>query len=139
MQQNIAETDENPVKLDAKDRRILGVLFGDARTPFSVVAKRVRLSKEVVNYRVKRLADSGLLVGFNTVLDMKKIGWEMFFVFIRFRNIDIEGESVILAFLKNHPSVAQLFMTMGNYDAIIKVFVREAANDSGRAEVYLRS
>lgn len=116
------------ISLTVKDKRILGELFKNARTPFSVIAKRVRLSKESVNYRVKRLIESGLLVGFNTVLDVKKLGWEMFFVYIRLRNIDVEQEKVIFGFLGSHPNVAQLFKCVGSYDVILKVFVRHAAD-----------
>lgn len=124
---NNDETGE-AMELTVKDKRILGELFQNARTPFSVIAKKVRLSKESVNYRVKRLIESGLLVGFNTVLDVRKLGWEMFFVYIRLMNIDVGRESVILEFLKGHPNVAQLFKCVGNYDAIVKVFVRQAAD-----------
>lgn len=114
-----------PLNLDKKDKKILSNLFDNARTPISKIAKSVRLSKEVVNYRIKRLIGQNLLVGFNTVIDIKRIGWEMFYVYIRFRNIDVEKENEILEFLKNHENIAQLFKTIGNYDAIIKVFVKD--------------
>lgn len=128
----ISDDDNNKaggaVKLTVKDRRILGSLFGNARMPFSVIAREVRLSKEAVNYRVRRLMSSGLLAGFNTVIDVRKLGWEMFFVYVRFRNIDAEREGRILSFLESHPNVAQLFRCMGNYDAILKVFARHHAD-----------
>lgn len=119
---------EGRISLTVKDKRILGELFQNARTPFSVIARKVRLSKEAVNYRVKRLMNSGLLAGFNTVLDVRKLGWEMFFVYIRLRNIDVGRESTIFEFLKGHPNVTQLFKCVGNYDAIVKVFVRQTAD-----------
>ncbi len=124
MKVNKDNLENKALKLDAKDRKILAELFEDARAPFSVVARRVKLGKEAVNYRVKRLMRTGLLAGFNTVIDVKRLGWEMFFVYIRLRNIDSEKESEVLGFLERHPNVAQLFRCMGGYDAIIKVFVR---------------
>ena len=48
--------------LSTKDRRILKELFDNGRTPFSSIAKKVGLSKEVVNYRVKKLIDDFLEV-----------------------------------------------------------------------------
>jgi DNA-binding Lrp family transcriptional regulator len=124
---NITHKKENQSKLlDAKDRKVLSALFNDARSPFSTIAKKARISKESANYRVKRLAKEGFLVGFNTVVDVKKLGWNMFFVYIRFRKIDVEQESIILGYLAAHPNVAQVFRCLGNYDALIKVFVREA-------------
>ncbi len=115
------------VVVDAKDKKIIAALFDNSRTPLSVIGRKARLSKESVNYRLKRLMSNGLIVGFNTVLDIKKIGWEIFFVYIRFRDLNESKEKEILDYLKAHPNVAQLFKCMGNYDAIIKVFVQSYA------------
>ena len=102
--------------LQAKDKKILGELFDNARTPISQIAKKVRLSKESASYRLKGLLESGLLTGFNTVIDIKKIGWGAFFAYIRLRNIDIEEEKKIIDHLKNHPNIAWLVKCIGNYD-----------------------
>ncbi|MDO8480532.1 MAG: Lrp/AsnC family transcriptional regulator [Nanoarchaeota archaeon] len=109
---------------DQKDRNILRELFDDARKPFSVIAKNVRASKEVVNYRVKRMLDSGLLSGFNTVIDIERLGWQVFFVYVRLRNIDDTQEQSIIESLKRHKNVAWLIRCIGNYDVVMKVFVR---------------
>ncbi len=118
------EQEKLAIKIDAKDRKIISALFDNSRTPFSEIGRKARLSKESVNYRLKRLMNNGLIVGFNTVLDIKKMGWEIFFVYIRFRDLDEIKEKEILEYLKNHSNVAQLFKCMGNHDAIIKVFVK---------------
>ena len=125
MKEKIRKGEKSASILDAKDKKILKALFDDARASISSIAKKARLSKEVANYRIKRLMAQQLLAGFNTVMDIKKIGWEMFFVCIRLRNIDIAKENEILGFLKGHANIAQLFKCIGNYDIIIKVFVKQ--------------
>ncbi len=122
---------EQEIKLTEKDRKILGELFEDGRESFSAVGKKVGLSKELVNYRVNRLKEIGLLVGFNTVIDVKKLGWRMFFVYIRFKNINIAQQKTILGFLTAHRNVAQVFETMGNYDTVIKVFAKSIEDAQG--------
>jgi len=118
-----------PLKvLSIKDRRILKELFENGRLPFSVVAKRAGVSKEVVNYRVKRLLDTGILIGFNTVIDVNRLGWQIYFINIRLRNIDDAIEEEIIKYLINHPNVAQVLKCIGNYDLVIKVFVRDYAH-----------
>ncbi|VVB61153.1 putative HTH-type transcriptional regulator [uncultured archaeon] len=115
-----------PLKvLSTKDRRILRELFDDGRMPFSVVAKKVGLSKEVVNYRVKKMFDEGVLIGFNTVIDVNLIGWQIYFVNIRLRNIDDVVEEEIINLLTNHPNIAQVLKCLGNYDLVLKLFVRD--------------
>ena len=112
-------------KLQTKDKKILRELFNNARTPISQIARKVRLSKESVNYRIKRLLETGLLTGFNTVIDVKKIGWQTFFAYIRLKNVDIEEEKSIIDYLKNHPNIAWLIKCIGNYDLILKVFAKD--------------
>lgn len=115
-----------PLKiLTIKDRKILKELFDNGRTPFSVIAKKVGLSKEVVNYRVKKLIDKGILLGFNTVININKLGWQIYFINIRLRNIDDAVEQEIIKIMTNHPNIAQVIKCMGNYDLILKVFVKD--------------
>ena len=112
-------------KLDAKDKKILGELFNNARTPVSQIARKARLSKESANYRLKRLLESGLLTGFNTVIDVKKIGWQAFFAYVRLKNVDIDEEKAIIDCLKSHPNIAWLIKCIGNYDLILKIFAKD--------------
>ena len=115
-----------PLKvLSIKDRKILKELFDNGRTPFSVIARRVGLSKEVVNYRVKKLFDKGILIGFNTVIDVNKLGWQIYFINIRLRNIDEVVEEEIIELMTNHPNIAQVLKCIGNYDLVLKVFVKD--------------
>ena len=111
--------------LSIKDRKILKELFDDGRLPFSVIAKRVGLSKEVVNYRVKKIIDQEILIGFNTVIDVNKLGWQIYFVPIRLKNIDVVVEEEIINFMTKHPNVAQVLKCIGNYDLVLKFFVKD--------------
>ena len=115
-----------PLKiLTIKDRKILKELFDNGRVPFSVIAKKVGLSKEVVNYRVKKLIDKGILIRFNTVIDVNRLGWQIYFINIRLRNINDVIEKEIIKLMANHPNVAQVLKCMGTYDLILKVFVKD--------------
>jgi len=115
-----------PLKiLTIKDRKILKELFDNGRVPFSVIAKHVGLSKEVVNYRIKKLIDRGILIRFNTVIDVNRLGWQIYFINIRLRNINDVIEKEIIKLMVNHPNVAQVLKCMGTYDLILKVFVKD--------------
>lgn len=114
-----------PVKLDRKDKRILKELFDDARKPVSEIARTVKLSKEVVNYRINRLHKSGFLVGFNTVIDVKKLGWMMFLVYVRLKNLNSDEENYILLALKGHKNIAWIIRCIGNHDIVLKIFAKD--------------
>ncbi|MBI5003388.1 Lrp/AsnC family transcriptional regulator [Candidatus Woesearchaeota archaeon] len=111
-------------QIDEKDRKILRALFENARASFSQIGKKARLSKEVVHYRVKRLLEQEFLLGFNTVIDVKKLGWQIYFVYIQLKNIDEEKEKELINHLCTHPNVAWVVKCIGEYDLLIKIFVR---------------
>ncbi len=111
--------------LSIKDRKILRELFKNARTPFSAIAKQVGLSKEVVAYRIKKLLEQRLLNGFNTVIDVSRLGWQIYFINIRFKNIDNSIEKSIAETFVNHQNITQVLKCIGNYDFIVKIFVKD--------------
>ena len=53
------------IKLDAFDRKILEELIENSREQVSTIAKKVRLRRENVNYRINRLVRLGLIKEFN--------------------------------------------------------------------------
>ena len=112
------------LKLDIKDKRILKELFVNARMPYSRIAKKVGLSKEVVHYRVNRMKSQGLLKGFNSVYDVKRMGWQIYLSYIKLKNLDNNKEKLIITMLVNHPNIAQVFKCIGNYDLVLKFFVK---------------
>ena len=61
-----------PIKLDEKDKKILYELDKNSRQGISSIAKKVRLSKEVVNYRIKNLEKRKIIKGYYAVLQR---GW----------------------------------------------------------------
>ncbi|MFH0875160.1 MAG: Lrp/AsnC family transcriptional regulator [archaeon] len=113
------------IVLDMKDKRILRELFRNGRMAFSIVGKKIGLSKEVVHYRVNNLIKKGLLIGFNTIYDIKKIGWKIYLVYVKLKNVDNEKENQIINELSNHPNVAWVIKCIGNYDLVLKFFVKD--------------
>lgn len=90
--------------LDKKDREILYQLDLDARQSNSQIARKVRLSKEVVGYRIKRMADEGIIEGFYALVDITKLGYLNGRIFFKLKNISPEEESALYRFFKGHKS-----------------------------------
>ena len=60
---------------DKKDQEILYELDLNARQSNAQIAKKVRLSKEVVGYRIKRMLEDEIIIGFYSVIDVTKLGY----------------------------------------------------------------
>ena len=73
--------------LDLKDRKILSELDKNCRRPSSVIAKRVGLSTEVVNYRVKRLEEKEIITQYQVALNLSKLGVIQFRILLSFQHL----------------------------------------------------
>src|SRR3989338_1136395 len=111
------------VKLDMKDTRILYELDMDARQPLSKIARKVGLSKEVVNYRIKSMEKECIIQGYYTALDLSKIGYMFCRIFIKFQNIGLEKEKKIINHIKSLPYVRWMYTIDGPWDLVFAVYV----------------
>ncbi|MBD3354378.1 AsnC family transcriptional regulator [Candidatus Woesearchaeota archaeon] len=104
------------MKLDAKDKKILKALDENARYPLSKIAKKALTSKQVVDYRIKSLKKRKLLKGFSTAIDISKLGYSSYTVYILFQSITKEREKEIIDFIVQHPFTRWCVSCAGEYD-----------------------
>ena len=71
----------NELKIDMKDRKILYQLDINARQSISEIAKKVRLNKNTVKYRIERLEREGLILNYYTIIDNSRLGYFSFRVY----------------------------------------------------------
>lgn len=83
-------------KLDIKDKKILYHLDLNSRQSFSQLGKKVGLYKEIVNYRVKRLQEKGIIVRFNTIIDTLKLGYTCMRFYFNYQYITPEIKKEII-------------------------------------------
>jgi len=103
-------------KLDMYDFKIIRELEADARIPLSQIAKKVRLSKETVNFRIKRLIKNGLIRYFYTIINASRLGYQYYKIFLKFSRIIEKTEKEIISYLLREKSCANLRVTEGPYD-----------------------
>ncbi len=104
------------MSLDARDRAILGLLETDARMPVSHIAKKVRISKDAVAYRMRNMEREGVIRGFYTVLNMPKLGLVSHKVTVKFQNLGPEKESEIVDYLKKTRTAGWIASCDGRWD-----------------------
>ena len=61
--------------MDKFDRQILALLRSDARTSVSHIAREVNLSRSAVSERIRHLEKSGVIRGYQAVLDPAQLGY----------------------------------------------------------------
>lgn len=112
--------------LDLLDRRIMHELDLDARLSASQLARKLRKSKETVNFRLNRLLKEGFIKGFYTIFSTSKLGWYYHKLYLKFKDATPQKEREIVEYLKSQPHIAFLASLEGYYDCICLVMVRSS-------------
>ena len=111
---------------DAKDMKILSMLFGNARERTQAIAKKVGLTPEGVNYRMKRLAREGVLNGYTVWFDARKLGFSYYKMLIWLRGSTREQEQKFLNFCIQKDEVIYINKIMGSWDMEVDIIARNS-------------
>ena len=106
------------INLDLKDKRILVELDMNARMPLSIIAKKVKLSKEVVNYRLKRLEQNKIVTGYYCALDVTKLGYLYCRIFLKFSNTNPKKQEEVVEFGRTTPPISWITLCHGKWDLV---------------------
>jgi DNA-binding Lrp family transcriptional regulator len=115
---------ENNAKLDLKDRKILYQLDLNARQSNTKIAKKVGLSKDVINYRIKKLQEEGFIKVFYSIIDFYKLGYFSVRVYIKLQSCSLQKEKEILEFLIKNNKVFYVMKIDGNFDIALGTYVK---------------
>ncbi len=102
--------------LDLKDRKILYELDLNSRQSFQEIGKKVRLSKETVFHRIKKLEEQGIIQKYSSMVDVGKIGYTNFRIFLKLQNTDSAKEQEIINYLEKQEIVGWFVTVEGNWD-----------------------
>lgn len=111
--------------IDWKDRLILFHLDEDGFQPASSIAKKIRLSKQVVGYRLSELQRKGILRRCCVIVNEAKIGYTFFKFYLKYKNVDKALEEEIIYFFNSHVDVGLLDTCDGRFDMFIGVWAKD--------------
>ena len=105
-----------PVKIDNKDKDILRLLNENARLTSKFIGASTHISREVADYRIKRLMKNGLISGYITIVDDKRLGYDSYMLLLKLQNYTIDDEKRIIDFLKDHKFTKWVLKCSGEWD-----------------------
>jgi len=112
------------VILDLKDRKIIYELDINSRQSFNEIAKKVGLSKDSITYRINKLKEGRVINQFHTVIDVGKLGYISFRLYLKLQNTTPQKEEEIIEFLKKQKIVTWLVSIEGEYDLGMAIYVK---------------
>lgn len=111
--------------LDKKDRDLLYLLDVDGRLTYSQLAKRAKMSKQLVKYRIERLEKEGFIKGYFPMIDTSKLGYTTFRLYLKFRNITPTKKEEIIEYLKKQKSIWAVVLISGKWDIALGISVKD--------------
>ena len=106
-------TENEVVSLDQVDRDILAMLQQDGRASASYIAQEIGMSIPAVTARIKKLQESGVIMGFTALLDHRKMGRDVSAFITVISESSAHYSDVVLQANKT-PEIVQCFTTTGN-------------------------
>lgn len=111
------------MELDLVDRKILSELDKNCRISNAALAKKIKKSRETVKYRIQKLVERKIILGFITSINPNKLGYYMFKVYLKLENIPEKKEKFIET-LKSNEDIYWYGISDGAYDLVFAILSR---------------
>lgn len=106
------------------DERILAELDNDSRQSNSRIAKKLGVNKNVINYRIIKLENEGIIKGYYTIIDSYRLGYQGYRMYLKFQYTDPEKEKEIMEYFVKQKNTWWIAYLKGNWDMAILMWVK---------------
>jgi len=111
-------------KIDELDKKILGILSNNARTPFKEVALECGVSRAAIHQRVQHLVEAGVITGSGFHVNPKSLGYNT----CTYVGLTLERGSMyrdVVECLEQIDEVVECHFTTGPYTMMVKLYARD--------------
>jgi len=112
-------------EIDAIDRKLLYELNNDASAPLHVLAEKCNTSIDVVHYRMKKLAEHGIIIAYIPFIDIKKLGFTEYFCHLHLRNLTEEKASSLKQYFLQNPYIKYAFRGASQLEMLFLIAVQD--------------
>lgn len=110
--------------LDNLDLKILFALDRNSRTAETKLAKLLRVSREIIKYRIKKLKESGIIKSSNIIINPAKLGYIIYKVYLKLQNLSKNKEEEMLNYSMDNKNIFWIAKCDGSFDLIFAVYVK---------------
>ncbi len=103
-------------KIDEVDYRILEILLKNARMKTIDIARKAKTTEIVVRYRIKKMIEKGIILGFRSFLNIQKLGYQYFKLHVTLQDLTPEKKENLLNYIHKHPNTIYTTELVGGAD-----------------------
>ncbi len=111
-------------KLDELDKEILSIMSKNCRISNSEIGKEVGKSREVVAYRIKRMEQEKVIMGYIAGINLKELGFFTAHLFLRVKSFSGRKEREVLRYLKELPFTNAVLVHFGSWDLEVSIVAK---------------
>lgn len=106
--------------LDETDHKILKELAKNARINIVDLAKKTNLTRDIINYRLKKLKEENIIVQYRCYLNLQNLNINLYKIIFRTKNFDAKSEKEIKNYITQHKKATQFLKLIGSWDLEIE-------------------
>lgn len=107
-------------ELDDTDKKILKELSKNARINIVNLAEKTKLSRDIINYRLKKLTKEKIIVQYRCYLNLQNLGVNHYKIIFRTKNLNEPFEKEIKYYVTQHKKATQFLKLIGSWDLEIE-------------------
>ncbi|MCD4759510.1 Lrp/AsnC family transcriptional regulator [archaeon] len=115
------------INLDLRDKGLLFEIDFDARKTYAELARKLRMSKRGVEYKLTNLEKKKVILGYAPIINISKLGYYYFRVFIKFQNLTPEFKTKIENYVKNKKEIGWFIWYYGSYDTGFTIWAKSVS------------
>lgn len=125
IQNKIRGKNHKIINLEEIDFKILSLLRLNARINLKEVATKTKTNFPLVQRRIKRMVEEGVITAFTAFISLAHLGYQMYPVLLHLRTVD---EGKLRTFIQLHPNLLWSYKLIGNWNYQINVFAKNNAH-----------
>jgi len=107
-------------ELDETDEKILKELSNNARINIVDLVEKIGLSRDIINYRLKKLTKEKIIVQYRCYLNLQNLEINHYKIIFRTKNFDEQAEKEIKLYIAQHKKATQFLKLIGSWDLEIE-------------------
>jgi len=112
--------------MDKIDLKILAALDKNPRASFNELGRAARVSKEVAQYRFKRLVKNKIITGFFAYINTSKLGRKPHKLLIKYKSVTKEIQQKIKEFVLQNKDVSWAGVCEGAWDLVVTCLTKNS-------------
>ena len=118
-------TEPEEAELDKVDIELLKLMAPDSRARIIDLAAKLKITPKTVISRIRELEKKKVIIGYKTMFDLDKLGYEYFKVHFHLHNTTKEKLKQMRSYIKQHPNIVYNNEVLGGDDIEIELQVKD--------------